>query len=70
MDDYKKLLFETMPLDELDQRVKAIGADIDKRQAALDKEKKRLDKIIDIYLQRVQLDKEWKQALESITKSL
>lgn len=70
MDDYKKLLFETMPLDELDQRVKAIGADIHKRQAALDKEKKRLDKIIDIYVQRVQLDKEWKQALESIMKSL
>ena len=43
---------------------------IHKRQAALDKEKKDLDIICDIYVRRIELDKEFKEAIKSTMKSL
>lgn len=66
MKDFEKLklLFETMPFDELEQRIKKISADIHERQTALDKEKNDLDNILGIYIRRIELDKQWKQALK------
>ena len=70
MKDFKKLWYETMPFDELVQRLTKMSADIHKRQAALDKEKNDLDIISDIYLRRLELDKELKEAIKSTMKSL
>ena len=72
MKDFEKLklLFETMPFDELEQRIKKISADIHERQTALDKEKNDLDIICGIYVRRIELDKEFKEAVKSTMKSL
>ena len=70
MKDFKKLWYETMPFDELVQRLTKMSADIHKRQVALDREKKELDVILDIYIRRIELDKEFKEAIKSSMKSL
>lgn len=70
MNDSKKLLFEIMPFDELQQRVTKKSADIHKRQVALDREKKELDVILDIYIRRIEQDDELKKAYERLMKSL
>ncbi|MBL20094.1 MAG: hypothetical protein CMC82_09820 [Flavobacteriaceae bacterium] len=70
MKDSKKLLFEIMPLDELEQRLKKTSADIHKRQAALDKEKKELDIILGIYVKRIQQDENYLKIIETSMKSL
>lgn len=70
MKDTKKLWYEIMPFDELAQTLTKMSADIHKRQAALDKEKKDLDIISDIYIRRIELDKEFKEAIKSTMKSL
>ena len=70
MNDSKKLWYEIMPFDELVQRLTKMSADIHKRQAALDKEKNDLDIISDIYIRRIELDKEFKEAVKSTMKSL
>ena len=70
MKDFKKLWYETMPFDELVQRLTKMSADIHKRQAALDKEKNDLDIISDIYIRRIEQDDELKKAYERLMKSL
>ena len=70
MKDFEKLHYGTMEFDELERRLKKMSEHIHKRQAALDKEKKDLDIICDIYVRRIELDKEFKEAIKSTMKSL
>ncbi len=70
MKDFEKLFYETMPFDELEKRLKKMSEHIHKRQTALDKEKNDLDIICGVYVRRVQLDEEWKEATKSAMKSL
>lgn len=70
MKDFEKLWYETMPFDELVERLTKMSTDIHKRQARLDKEKNDLDIISDIYVRRIELDKEFKEAIKSTMKSL
>jgi len=70
MKDFEKLHYETMEFDELERRLKKMSDHIHKRQAALDKDKNDLDIVCDIYIRRIELDKEFKEAVKSTMKSL
>ena len=70
MKDFEKLHYETMPFEELEKRLKRMSEQFHKRQAALDKDKNDLDIVCDIYIRRIELDKEFKKAIKSTMKSL
>ena len=59
-----------MPFEELEKRLKTMSEKFHKRQAALDKDKNDLDIVCDIYIRRIELDKEFKEAIKSTMKSL
>ena len=70
MKDFEKLHYETMEFDELERRLKKMSEQFHKRQAALDKDKKDLDIVCGIYVQRIQQDEKFKKAIKSTMKSL
>ena len=61
MKDFEKLHYETMPFEELEKRLKRMSEKFHKRD---------LDIVCDIYIRRIELDKEFKKAIKSTMKSL
>ncbi len=68
MKDFEKLLNETMEFDELERRLKKMSERFHKRQAALDNDKKDLDIVCGIYVQRIQQDEKLKEAAKEKVK--
>ena len=65
---FEKLHYETMPFDELEKRLKRMSEQFHKRQAALDNDKKDLDIVCGIYVQRIQQDEKLKEAAKEKVK--